>query len=181
MAPAGLTGAGGGSGPARIVRPNLSYIARFCDTPLPSSRPTDIRSIAVVDDKLNMIRVTGTFLASHMRELTGQPVGNIRFDEVKDPSPAFGAYNIFTANTAEEIRSVPRFLREHRIDLIFVDHDMFDLDGPTLIKRARADGFNGIVIGMTAAMIEHKMKGLREAGADAVVDKVEMKVTDFLI
>ncbi|HTY13062.1 MAG TPA: hypothetical protein VMD02_02615 [Candidatus Omnitrophota bacterium] len=162
----------------RIVRFNFNYAALVDMIYSPQSRPADIKTIAVVDDRVNMVRVIGFRMANRLGELAGCEVKCTRLEDLQFNPQILQDHHVVTASTPEVIRSMPGFLIDRRPDLAFIDHDMFDLNGPALIRQARVGGYKGIVIGMTEK--EANIRSLREAGADMVIDKVSADVVKFL-
>lgn len=62
-------------------------------------------------------------------------------------------------------------LESQHFDLIITDYFMPIVNGDELIKSARKLGFEGIILGLTAATLGDQVNVLKEAGADAVMAK----------
>lgn len=56
-------------------------------------------------------------------------------------------------------------------DIVITDYFMPEMDGFELTKALRKNGFEGLIIGATAATIGDQIKQLREAGCDDVISK----------
>ena len=62
-------------------------------------------------------------------------------------------------------------LQQDPPDVLISDYFMPEMDGTELIRRARAQGFDGWIIGATGAVLFEGVHPMQEAGADCVVEK----------
>lgn len=56
-------------------------------------------------------------------------------------------------------------------DIVILDHDMPILDGIAVAAALRADGFRGVLLGLTAGIDERDAKAWRESGCVAMIPK----------
>lgn len=56
-------------------------------------------------------------------------------------------------------------------DLVLADYFMPNMDGAQMISQMREDGYDGMIIGVTAATIGEQMQEMYNAGADLVIGK----------
>lgn len=58
-----------------------------------------------------------------------------------------------------------------RYDLIFMDYQMPNMDGPTSIKAIRDLGYIGKIIGLTGNVLKSELDVMRKSGANDVLSK----------
>ena len=65
----------------------------------------------------------------------------------------------------------------HPIDVVFMDYEMPEMDGPTAAAAMRRIGYTGAIIGITGNTLKHSRDHFLSHGADRVLSKpVEMQV-----
>jgi CheY-like chemotaxis protein len=63
-------------------------------------------------------------------------------------------------------------------DLILMDYQMPKMDGPTAVKRIRALGFSGRIVGLTGNVLGSEIDVMKNAGADSILSK-PVQLTDL--
>ena len=76
----------------------------------------------------------------------------------------------FSGTTMTEHLSAPSVLN-NMYDMIMVDYQMPEMDGPTAIAEIRRLGFRGIILGLTGNAMKKDQEVMIEAGADSVLTK----------
>ena len=146
--------------------------------PVDIESPMRVINVLVVDDSgicrlmikrtIDELKIQGTRI--HIDEATDgekslkmmKTIMNIDDDDPQDSSSEAKKGKSTTANkvTAEAV-----------YDLILMDYQMPNMDGPTAISHIRALGYKGRIVGLTGNVVEVDIEKMRTSGADKVLTK----------
>jgi CheY-like chemotaxis protein len=106
--------------------------------------------ILIVDDSVGIRKMQNRLLTSY----------NYTCMEAKDGSDALN-----------KVRENMKTGIENQFHVILMDYQMPIMDGPTAIQLIRAEGYKGLIIGVTGNVLSEDVKTMLNAGADYVMNK----------
>ena len=83
-------------------------------------------------------------------------------------------YSGFEVKSWKDPQEALKYILENKenIDIIFTDYDMPELDGPALIKKIRAEGYEQPIVVLTADLNKERSDAAHKAGASKVYGKM---------
>ncbi|HTY13061.1 MAG TPA: hypothetical protein VMD02_02610 [Candidatus Omnitrophota bacterium] len=170
-APESIGGSSGVGAAAAVVRPNLAYIEKLRGMPLAGPRPTEIRTIACLDDESDMVELSAFMLANTFKDNFGVSTTITCAGDYKTGLPPAKGITIITASSEDEVSIMPDLIVSASVDLTFTDFNLYPhIIGSQIVSSVREKGHNGYIIGLTG-LLEKNKKDFMLAGTDAVIGK----------
>ena len=116
--------------------------------------------ILIVDDSALNRKMTAKMFAK-----------NAMCDQAADGQIAVNMVMVAENRNSERILTPPLMTPSGTYDVILMDYQMPNMDGPTAIRELRRLGFSGLIFGLTGNAIECDKMEMMAAGADKVFIK----------
>jgi len=91
--------------------------------------------------------------------------------------------NLQRHHTTDTVAPVAASLESpSQVDVIFIDRNMPNMDGPEAVKRIRASGYAGMIVGLTGDVSPSSTLQFLEVGANLVIPKpVDIRQLDLIL
>jgi len=91
--------------------------------------------------------------------------------------------NIQRRHTTDTVPHVAtNMVTPSRVDVVFIDRNMPNMDGPEAVKRIRASGYTGLIVGLTGDVSPSSTLQFLEVGANLVIPKpVDIRQLDVIL